>query len=356
MRSRSLSSTATRRSSSGSRSWTSCSVARPWRRYASPTGTSPNPTWCSRQEAVLSIDPEHQRVITNAGTYEADILVVALGADLDLGATPGLTECGQEFYTPDGAAKVRELLPAFEGGNIVIGVLGGFFKCPPAPYETAIMLHDYLIRRGVRQAATIQVVTPMPKPVPISDEVSDAILSLLDEQDIGHSHSCWITHLDPAANVAHLKDGRELPFDMFMAVPIHVAPPVLIDSGLTEPDSWIAVDKATLATKFPDVHAAGDITSAPVPRAGVIAEGEASTIADLLVNRIKGNPPPAPSQARSPATSKWATTGSASSTSTSSPGRPPPRYSRRPPCRAPKPNAGSRRPAGNDGSITIGPR
>src|SRR5579863_4404642 len=188
-----------------------------------------------RQEAVQSIDPEHKRVITDAGTYEADILVVALGADLDPGATPGLTECGHEFYTPDGAAKVRELLPAFEGGNIVIGVLGGFFKCPPAPYETAIMLHDYLTRRGLRQATTIWVVTPMPKPVPISDEVSDAIVSLLDERDIGHSHSCWITHLDPATNVAHFKDGRELPLDMFMAVPVHVAPPVVIDSGLTEP-------------------------------------------------------------------------------------------------------------------------
>ena len=65
-----------------------------------------------------------------------------------------------------------------------------------------------------------------------------------------------------------------MPFDLFLGVPVHRAPPVVVDSGLTE-DGWIAVDPATFATKFPDVYAVGDVTSAPVPRAGVIAEGEA---------------------------------------------------------------------------------
>ena len=253
--------------------------------------TKPNVEF--RQESVLSIDADRKRVVTNAGTYDADVLVIALGADLAPEATPGLTECGYEFYSPEGAARVRDLLPAFQGGRVLIGVLGGLFKCPPAPYETAFMLHDYLTRRGARDATSIHIVTPMPKPIPVSDEVSDAISRLLDERGIEHSHASLATRLDPATKVAHLKDGRELPFDLFLAVPVHVAPPVVVDSGLTE-DGWIAVDKATLATKFPDVYAVGDITSAPVPRAGVIAEGEASTVADVLINRIKGGPPPAP--------------------------------------------------------------
>ena len=155
------------------------------------------------------------------------------------------------------------------------------------------MLHDYLSRRGVRDVTTIHLVTPMPKPIPISDETSDALVGLLDERDIRHSHASWVTRLDPAAKVAHLKDGRQMPFDLFLAVPVHRAPPVVVDSGLTE-DGWIPVDPATFATRFPDVYAVGDVTSAPVPRAGVIAEGEASTVADVLVARIAGGPPPAP--------------------------------------------------------------
>jgi len=241
-----------------------------------------------RQESVVSIDPDRKRVATNAGTYDADILVVALGADLAPQATPGLVESGYEFYSPEGAARVREVLPSFAGGAVVIAVLGGFFKCPPAPYETAFMIHDYLSARGERDATTIQLVTPMPKPIPISDDVSNAITAMMDERGIDYSHGTWTTRIDPATRTVHLEDGRQLPFDLLLAVPVHVAPPVVVDAGLTD-DGWIAVEVETFATKFPDVYAVGDITSAPVPRAGVIAEGEASTLADVLVDRIRGD-------------------------------------------------------------------
>jgi len=262
-------------------------VRLPYRRIAKPSVVF-------RQETILSIDPERKRVVTNAGTHEADILVVALGADLAPSATPGLIEAGHEYYSHEGAAAARDIIAGFQGGAVVIGVMGGFFKCPPAPYETALMLHDDLTRRGLRDATSITLVTPMPKPIPISDEVSDAIVATLDERGIHSSHATWTERLDPGTKIAHLRDGRELPFDLFLAVPVHVAPPVVVESGLTEDDGWIAVDKATLATKWPDVYAVGDVASAPVPRAGVIAEGEASTVADVLLHRLGGGPAPAP--------------------------------------------------------------
>jgi sulfide:quinone oxidoreductase len=146
----------------------------------------------------------------------------------------------------------------------------------------------------VRDASSITVVTPMPKPIPISDHVSDAIVGLLDERGIEHLHGTWTQRLDPATKLAHLRGGPDLPFDLFLAIPVHVAPPVVVNSGLTEPDGWIAVDSRTLATKFPDVYAVGDVTSAPVPRAGVIAEDEARTVADVLIHRIGGGAAPSP--------------------------------------------------------------
>jgi sulfide:quinone oxidoreductase len=246
------------------------------------------------QESVVSIDPHTKRVATNAGTYDADILVVALGADLDPGATPGLLEAGHEYYSPEGAALARDVIANFGGGAVVVGVLGGFFKCPPAPYETVFMMHDFLTRNGLRHASSIHLVTPMSKPIPISDEVSSAIIALLDERGIEHSHASRVSNLDPGSKVAHLKDGRTLPFDLFLGVPVHRAPQVVVDSGLTEDDGWIGVDKETLATKFPDVYAIGDVASAPVPRAGVIAEGEGRTVAEVLINQLKGGPAPAP--------------------------------------------------------------
>ncbi len=248
-----------------------------------------------RQERIVSIDPEHKRVVTTGGMYDADILVVALGADLDPSATPGLVEDGYEFYTPEGAARVRDVLPGFQGGAVVIGVLGGFFKCPPAPFETAFLLDEFLAARGVREASRIFVVSPLPKPIPISDETSNAILAMLADRGIEHWPGSLITHLEPATHTAHLQDGRELGYDLFLGIPVHRAPAVVVESGLTD-DGWIAVDHARFATRFPDVYAVGDVTSAPVPRAGVFAEGEAGTVADVLVAQLRGGAPPPPYQ------------------------------------------------------------
>ena len=69
------------------------------------------------QETITAIDPAARRVTTDAGTHEADVLVVALGADYDLAATPGLAESGDEFYSFEGAVRMREAVQGFSQGN-----------------------------------------------------------------------------------------------------------------------------------------------------------------------------------------------------------------------------------------------
>ena len=253
------------------------------------------PSLTFRQERITAIDPESRHVETDGGSYDADILVVALGADLDPGATPGLDAGGYEFYSAEGAEQLRDRLATFDSGAVLISVLGGFFKCPPAPNEAALMLHDHLTKRGVRDNVTIHVTSPLPSPIPVSKETSAAILALFEERDIQYSPQTLVTELDAANNVAHLANGNTLPYDLFMGIPVHCAPPVVVESGLTE-DGWIPVDHRTFATRFPGVYAVGDITSAPVPRAGVIAEGEAGTAADVIIASIRSGeePPPYP--------------------------------------------------------------
>jgi sulfide:quinone oxidoreductase len=246
-----------------------------------------------RQETVVSIDPAARRVATTRSTYDADVLVVALGADLDPAATPGLVEGGNEFYSPEGAERLADILADFSAGVAVVGVLGSFFKCPPAPNEAALMLHDYLTGRGVREAVTIYLVSPLPSPIPISVATSDAIVEMLTDRGIHYWPRTQIVRVDPAGRTLHMADGRRLDFDLLLGIPVHRAPTVVVESGLTD-DGWIAVDPATFATKFSDVYAVGDVTSAPVPRAGSIAEGEAMTLADVLVSRLTGTEPPPP--------------------------------------------------------------
>jgi sulfide:quinone oxidoreductase len=62
------------------------------------------------QETITAIDPETRQVTTDAEVREADVLVVALGADYDFDATPGLADGGNAFYTEPGAERLAEIV------------------------------------------------------------------------------------------------------------------------------------------------------------------------------------------------------------------------------------------------------
>jgi sulfide:quinone oxidoreductase len=243
------------------------------------------------RETIAAIDAEAKRVTTDAGVHEADTLVVALGADYDMDATPGLAEGGNEFYSVAGADRLAGILPGFSQGHAVIGVCGAPFKCPPAPSECALLLDDELTARGVREQCQISFVIPLGTPVPPSPETSAALIEEFAKRDITLIAGRRIASLDPARSVAELDDGTELAFDLFLGVPKHRAPDVVIDSGMTE-DGYIPVDSATLETRFPGVYAVGDVATAGVPKAGVFAEGAARVVAQTLIAKLRGGEPP----------------------------------------------------------------
>lgn len=245
------------------------------------------------RETITAIDPEARRVTTDAGIHEADVLVVALGADYDMDATPGLAEGGNEFYSVAGAERLAGIIPTFSQGHAVIGVCGAPFKCPPAPSECALLLDEELTARGVREACQISFVIPLGTPVPPSPETSAALVREFAERDIALIAGRRVSALDPARSVAILDDGAELPFDLFLGVPKHRAPEVVLASGMTE-DGYVPVDSATLETRFPGVYAVGDVATAGVPKAGVFAEGAARIVAQTLIAELRGGERPGP--------------------------------------------------------------
>jgi sulfide:quinone oxidoreductase len=239
------------------------------------------------QATVRSIDPAAKRVETDAGSFDGDILVVALGADLHPAATPGLVEGGHEFYTVAGAFALREVLADFEGGRVIVAVTSTPFKCPPAPSETALLLHDYLTERGRRQRSPISLVMPLGVPIPPSPAASEALLVAFAERGIDWYPEKLVTRLDPERKVAILGDSSEMPYDLFLGVPAHRAPTVVEESGMAV-DGWIPVDPLTLETSFPGVYAVGDVTSVGTPKAGVFAEGQAAVVAERIIDTIRG--------------------------------------------------------------------
>ena len=248
-----------------------------------------------RQETVTDIDPSARRVTTDAGSYDADFVAVAMGADYDMAATPGLEAGGHEYYTMAGAERLRDELASFPGGRVLVSVLGSPFKCPPAPFEGAFMMHELFTKRGIRDSVEMTSTFPMNRPVPVTGEVAQMFREGLAERGIEERAETLVTGIDPATRTAQLADGGTLPYDLFVGIPRHRAPDPLPASGLAV-DNWVPVDQSNLKTKFPHVYAFGDVCTGPrvVAKAGIFAEAAARVVADDIAATITDGSHPSP--------------------------------------------------------------
>jgi sulfide:quinone oxidoreductase len=248
-----------------------------------------------RQETVTGIDPAARRVTTDAGAYDADFLVVALGADYDMDATPGFLDGGHEYYSLAGAERLRDALADFNGGRVVVSVLAQPFKCPPAPFEGSFLLHEHFMQQGIRESVQMTTTFPMQRPVPVTAAVSQMFRDGLAARGIEELPQQVVTALDPARREAQLAGGGSLPYDLFIGIPVHRAPEPLPASGLAV-NGWVPVDQTNLRTRFPNVYALGDVCTGPrtVPKAGIFAESAALVVADDISAAISGAEPPPP--------------------------------------------------------------
>lgn len=238
------------------------------------------------QAEITQVDHLTRSVQTSAGEFTGDFMVIALGADYDLAATPGL-EDEHEFYSVSSAFGLWPVIENFAGGKVLVAVLGTPFKCPPAPSEAVLLVHDHLVAKGLREQSSVTLAIDFPRPIPPSPDASDALIEVFAERDIEWLSRTEVERVDAARKVAITRDGRELAYDLFLGIPIHVAPQVLAESGILV-NGWVPVDPDTLETPHENVYAVGDVAAVGTPRAGVFAEGQAKVAADQIAAKIRG--------------------------------------------------------------------
>ena len=247
------------------------------------------------QGRVEHIDPARRAAIVDGKELSADYLVIALGAELAPQSVPGLAEAGLNLYSLTGTEAIRDARLTLTHGRIVVLVSAMPFKCPAAPYEAAMLLEWDCRRRGVRDRVQIDLYTPEPGPMPVAGpEASAQVRAMVEQKGIGYHPQEKVASVDPGARRIHFESGASADFDLLVYVPPHRAPEAVRDAGLCGDSGWVAVDRATLATPFPGVYAIGDVTGIPLaigkplPKAGVLAHGQAEVVAHNLAAEITG--------------------------------------------------------------------
>lgn len=239
---------------------------------------------------VTAIDPERRRVETSAGSFDADFVVVALGAADSLGKVDRLHGAAYDMYDADELPAMRAALGRLDGGRLLIPVLGGPYKCPPAPYEAAFLVEEHLRRRGVREQMDIVVTTPLPSTLPAAgDQVSEMVAEALAARGIELRTKHAVEAIDTEAQTVSFVGGATLDYALALAVPQAAPPTVVAESPLRGEDGWIWPDRETARTDFEGVYAVGDCTAVEaLPKAGVFAEAMGRVAAQNIVAEITG--------------------------------------------------------------------
>lgn len=242
---------------------------------------------------VSRIDPAGLTVEAGGKTITGDAMVVALGADYAPESVSGLAEQGLNLYTLAGAQQIRSTLDAFEGGRLVVLTAAPGYKCPAAPYEAAMLIEAFLRKRGVRAKTQIALHAAEPAPMPVAGPVAGAqIKAMLERKGITYFPAHLISRVEEGA--LHFSDGQTAAFDLLLYVPPHRAPTVVRDAGLCGESGWVPVNRETLATRFTNVWAIGDVTAIPLmmgrplPKAGVFAGRQAEVVARNLAAAWSG--------------------------------------------------------------------
>lgn len=242
------------------------------------------------QDTITKIEPKEKTVQTVHHRFQSDALIVALGAEYAPEALPGLREHAYNIYAAEDIPRAREALLELQQGKLCIGIFGIPYKCPPAPYEMALLLGESLKSQG--KHVQIEVFTPQPMSLPVLGEAGCGIIE-------GRLAEAGITFLPNHQAIAVESGGvafanRTREYDLIFAVPPHRPPAVVQQSGLVDSSGWVSVNKSTLETQFPGVYAIGDIVQIsmadgkPLPKAGVFAEAMGEVVAERIAAAFSG--------------------------------------------------------------------
>lgn len=244
---------------------------------------------------VEGIDLKAQRVGSTTGELSYDYLVIALGADAEPRAMPGLAEIAHNVYDLRGAEKLRDALRGFGGGRVAVAITSLPFKCPAAPYEAAMLMEAAFARKGIRNRVELNVYTPETLPMPVAGpELGRLVKELVESRGIGFHPQLKLAGVDPDRKTLRFDGGREERFDLLLAIPPHRPPRAIRETGITNEAGWIPVDKGSMETPVDNVYALGDVTAIKLPnglmlpKAGVFAHAQAKAVAERLAARLKG--------------------------------------------------------------------
>jgi sulfide:quinone oxidoreductase len=247
-------------------------------------------------DSVQSVDPGKREVIAGGARLPYDLLVIASGARIRPDLTEGMLDGDWQkrvfdFYTPDGARKLRDALSSFREGRLVVNVVEMPIKCPVAPLEFLFLADAHFRNRGVRDRVEIVYSTPLDSAF-TKPACSRVLGSILDDHGIKLETEFNAGSVESDRHVLRSYDEREIGYDLLVTIPSHSGAEFVETSALGNDAAFVPTDKETLVAKAHDnIFVIGDATDVPASKAGSVAHFEAHVVLENIVHAARGESP-----------------------------------------------------------------
>ncbi len=249
-------------------------------------------------EPATAIDTAARSVKTRGGEHPYDTLVIATGAESAPQSVPGLLGAAHDLCNVGEVMRMKEELERIRSGTVTILVAAVPFKCPPAPYEYALLVDEILAERGVRERCPVVVATPEAQPMPVAGKaVGEAVVAMLEARRIVCRFQHKVKEVRPEVKSIMFENGSTLEYSVLAAMPPLRAPEVVRAAGLVDGSGFVPVNLNTMESKVPGVYAVGDVAALTLPdgrghpKAGVFAEAQASLVAAAIQSKLAGGAP-----------------------------------------------------------------
>lgn len=259
------------------------------------------------QTTVTDINRETRTVKTTTGSIGYDYLVLSPGITYDYSKwfgndTQAAERCRQEcppaLMPGSEHVALKKMLEDFEGGNFIISVPDGPYRCPPAPYERAAMMAHYMKKNGIK--GKVIILDPKAKPAPKGPGFLAAYKELYpDIVDYRPNSLVKTVDLDKKEVVVTvtLADERteeqRIPYVSANLMPTNKASEIIAMAGVsTGKAGWGMMSAPTFQTKADErVFVIGDAVGGyPYPKSGSIANGQGHIVASHIASLIQGRP------------------------------------------------------------------
>lgn len=258
-------------------------------------------------DTATRIDPDRRTVTTAKGlTLPYDRLVLSPGVELLFNRIEGYDASARKVVkhawkaSPEQTGELRRQLETMrDGGVVVLSIPMAPFRCPPAPYERASLVAQYLKRHKPRGKIIV---------LDANDDIvsKKALFTAAWKKYYGHGTDQSLIDYRPNNRVVAL-DAKAMrvssEFDEVKGDVINLVPPmragaITADIGARTGDdgAWCPIDNLSFESlNVPNVHILGDAILSNLSKAAALANNGGKLCAWALSEIFAGRQPdPAP--------------------------------------------------------------